>query len=143
MRVLSLLYHDVVTDELDASGFPGPGPARYKLTVDEFGRHLEAFAAAGVEHPVTVSELATVPPESPPFLLTFDDGGSSAVRAADMLDERGWLGHFLITVKPIGTRGFVSAGDIRDLRRRGHTIGSHSFSHPDPMSHCRLEVLLD
>lgn len=142
MRVLSLLYHDIVNRDLDGSGFPGAGPARYKLEIEDFSRHLEAVGNARPEGPIGVGHLRGLAAgHAPPLLLTFDDGGSSAVRTADLLDARGWRGHFLITVEPIGTRGFVTIADIRDLRRRGHTIGSHSFSHPDPMSGCPGEVL--
>lgn len=140
MRAVTLLYHDVV-DDADSSGFPGGGPARYKLPVAEFERHLEALAEARPEGPSTAEELREESENPMPFLITFDDGGSSALAAADMLDGLRWRGHFLITVQPIGTRGFLSASGIRDLRRRGHAVGSHSFSHPDPMSACAPEVL--
>jgi peptidoglycan/xylan/chitin deacetylase (PgdA/CDA1 family) len=143
MRALSLLYHDVITGEFDASGFQGAGPARYKLLSKEFERHLEMLAAVRPEGPISVGELPSVPQSPLPVLLTFDDGGASAVLAADMLESRGWRGHFLITVKPIGTPAFVGEGEIRELHRRGHTIGSHSFSHPDPMSRCDEETLTD
>ena len=48
LRAISLMYHDVVEQEsVDASGFPGRGPARYKLDWTLFDRHLGAIAAAG------------------------------------------------------------------------------------------------
>ena len=45
--------------------------------------------------------------------------------------------------RPINRRGFLSAEQIRFLRREGHVIGSHSFSHPVRMSHCSTEELTD
>ena len=39
-------------------------------------------------------------------------------------------GHFFITTNMIGSPRFVSADDLRDLRRRGHVVGSHSHTHP-------------
>ena len=46
---IAILYHDVVEPGGDdASGFPGPGAARYKLTRSEFAGHLEALAATCV-----------------------------------------------------------------------------------------------
>jgi peptidoglycan/xylan/chitin deacetylase (PgdA/CDA1 family) len=141
MKALALLYHDVVDSDLDSSGFPGGGPARYKLSIGEFERHLDALAAARPDGPVLVHEIASDDRRPAPLLLTFDDGGASAVEAANILDRRGWRAHFLITVQPIGSAGFVTQGDIRDLRRRGHVVGSHSFSHPDPMSGCAPDVL--
>ena len=43
-----LTYHDVVEADFDTSGFPGGGPAHYKLPRDEFTRHLGAIAATSV-----------------------------------------------------------------------------------------------
>ena len=64
-------------------------------------------------------------------LLTFDDGGKSAVYTADELSRRGWKAHFFIVTSLIGTRTFVDATDIRYLRSCGHVVGSHSHTHPD------------
>jgi peptidoglycan/xylan/chitin deacetylase (PgdA/CDA1 family) len=63
--------------------------------------------------------------------------------AADALERHGFIGHFFITVNYIGTRGFVSEQDLRDLCGRGHVIGSHSCSHPLRMGHCSWPQLLD
>ena len=77
------------------------------------------------------------PSDDHPVLLTFDDGGVSALLyVADILDEFGWKAHFLITVGLIGTAGFLNRSQIQELRRRGHVIGSHSYSHPTRMAHC-------
>jgi peptidoglycan/xylan/chitin deacetylase (PgdA/CDA1 family) len=40
-----------------------------------------------------------------------------------------------VTVNYIGTSGFLTQSGIRELRRRGHEIGSHSCSHPLRMGH--------
>jgi peptidoglycan/xylan/chitin deacetylase (PgdA/CDA1 family) len=65
------------------------------------------------------------------LLLTFDDGGRSAQDAAGILERHGWRGHFFIVTSLVGQRGFLTAADIRDLRARGHVIGTHSHTHPD------------
>ena len=80
-------------------------------------------------------------PETP-RLLTVDDGGVSALLFADLIEEEGWRAHFLVTTDYIGRPAFLDPAQIRDLRRRGHTIGSHSCSHPDPMSGCGDAQLL-
>ena len=49
------------------------------------------------------------------LLLTFDDGGKSAVRIADLLDKKGWKGHFFVTTSLIDTSGFVTPSNILDL----------------------------
>ena len=138
MNVFSVMYHDVVeAGAWDSSGFPGDGAAVYKLEHAEFGRHLDAIAAAGVR-----VCRATEPLVDGSAMLTFDDGGVSAhLLAAEMLEQHGWAGHFFVTTDRIGTAAFLSREQIQDLRRRGHVIGSHSCSHPARMAQCTREEL--
>lgn len=146
MRSLSLLYHDVVEGgNFDSSGRPGRGAATFKLEVEEFRRHLAAIAAATPTRPVTVLDLLDGPPRPDvPLLVTFDDGGSSTYQPiADLLEGLGWRGHFFIITDSIGAPGFLSGRQIRELRQRGHVIGSHSRSHPTRMSSCSWERLLE
>ena len=58
-------------------------------------------------------------PALPALAVTFDDGGMSAVMAADVLERYGLVGHFFVTVNYIGTRGFLTVRDILALRLRG------------------------
>lgn len=131
--VLAIMYHDVVEEEAwDSSGFPGAAAASYKLTRKDFARHLDAILQAA---PRIHTLLAESWDPTPGVLLTFDDGGASSHEPiGEMLEARGWRGHFFIVTDRIGTTGFVSKEQIRDLRRRGHIIGSHSCSHPSRMS---------
>jgi len=141
MRAICLAYHDVVRDRaFDSSGFEGEGPSTYKLVEDQFVRQLDALRLSGAPVPgiVTMPELP-----DPALLLTFDDGGSSAVEIARILEGYGWRGHFFITTDRIGDKRFVSAGDLRSLAKAGHVIGSHSCSHPDPMSGRAYPELVD
>jgi peptidoglycan/xylan/chitin deacetylase (PgdA/CDA1 family) len=139
VRAVSLLYHDVVAGaEFDASGFPGPRAATYKLRVGDFMAHLAAIGETGARPPGRVSELAEPAPgdrADPPLLLTFDDGGVSAfATVAPLLAERSWPGHFLVATDYLGTRGFLTSEQVRALHRAGHIIGTHSRSHPARMS---------
>ncbi|HYT19626.1 MAG TPA: polysaccharide deacetylase family protein [Candidatus Polarisedimenticolia bacterium] len=135
MKAVSILYHDVVSGgNWHSSGFLGPGTTRYKLDRAEFAKHLAAIAQTRDAHPALATDLSKSLEEFP-FLLTFDDGGESAyVTVADLLEKYGWKAHFLITAGYVGTRGFLSAEQIRSLRKTGHVIGTHSFSHPEKMS---------
>ena len=125
--VASFGYHDV-TDDPAESGFQRPGAFPFKLSCRAFEEHLERLAAAG-RNPALVNELNLAIPGRH-LLLTFDDGGKSAIRIADALSSRGWKGHFFITTGLLGTRTFLSAGQVRELRSEGHLVGSHSHSHP-------------
>lgn len=120
----ALIYHDIAArHERESMGIPGPLAARYKLEPDHFERHLDAVAAA-----------ATVglwdPAEPGGAVLTFDDGGASALHAADALERRGWRGHFFITTGRMGTPGFLGPEGVRELAERGHRVGGHSHTHP-------------
>jgi len=142
----ALMYHDVVAaGEEDSSGFPGRDAALYKVTPELFAEHLDAIVCA---QPGTLLDPRCRPdlpdllaPPDPVF--TFDDGGASAMAAADALERRGLIGHFFITTNYVGTRGFVTEGNLRELARRGHVIGSHSCSHPLRMGHCFWTQLVD
>ncbi len=142
MKTIALGYHDVIGagSPPDASGFPGPTAARYKLDAEEFGRHLSAIAEV---HAPVLADARTLGAKSSgpiPLILTFDDGGAGALAAADLLGRYGWGGHFLITVGRIGTNGFLDKEGVRELRRRGHVVGSHSCTHPERMSVLTPEV---
>src|SRR5215471_17775111 len=104
----AIMYHDVVEDgDFASSGFPGEGANVYKLRREDFQGHLDAIAAAGAKD----------------VLLTFDDGGVSFhTPVASLLEAYGWRGHFFVTTDRIGTPGFLSEDQIRDLYRRGHLI---------------------
>jgi peptidoglycan/xylan/chitin deacetylase (PgdA/CDA1 family) len=143
LKVAALLYHDVVEDGRDdESGFPGPAAGRYKLRSEDFELHLQALARLAQGPPAVVDELEA-DHGSVPWLLTFDDGGSSALAIGESLAERGWRGHFFVTVDYIGTAAFLGPDAIRHLVELGHVIGSHSCSHPERMSRCTWEQLLD
>ena len=131
MRALSILYHDVVRENFEESGFPGAAAARYKFTEVEFGAHLRRMADKASSAAVPVDLLFDSTAEArQPFFMTLDDGGSSAVYIAEALERYNWRGHFFVTTNYIDTPTFVSREQIRWLRRRGHVVGSHSSSHP-------------
>lgn len=141
MRCVTLLYHDVIVagNDWESSGFIGAGTVRYKLRRDEFEKHLVALSSACAAGPALATDIQD---SSFPFLLTFDDGGESAYSCiAELLDHLGWRAHFFITAGRIGTKGFVNAEQIRSLRKKGHVIGSHSFSHPQRMAKCTISEL--
>jgi peptidoglycan/xylan/chitin deacetylase (PgdA/CDA1 family) len=135
MKAYALGYHDVLDGGApDSSGFPGATAARYKLDAGEFNGHLSAIAAVNAPVLADARTLGTKTSGPVPLILTFDDGGAGALAAADCLGRHGWGGHFLITVGRIGTDGFLDREGVRELRRRGHVVGSHSCTHPERMS---------
>lgn len=113
--VTALIFHDVVPrEQRGASGFQGPGPDRYKLSPERFDDHLASVIGSGNKRVV----------------LTFDDGGASAVTTvAPALEARGLRGHFFIPTAFVGTPGFVDAAGLRRLRQAGHIVGAHGHTH--------------
>ena len=136
-----MLYHDVVPPgQYAVSGFEGADADIYKLQIDEFKNHLREIARAAPDAPV--GALDARHDEDSRWLLTFDDGGVSAILyTADLLEQFGWRGHFFVTTDRIGKPGFLSESQIRELHLRSHAIGSHSCTHPARMSYCTRRQL--
>ena len=126
--VATFMFHEV-TDDPTASGFQRPGAMAYKHTPEAFARCLDGIGAEAMP-PALVTEVDLAHPGRH-VLLTFDDGGKSALTAAAELERRGWRGQFFIVTSLIGSRGFLDAAEIRALRHAGHLIGSHSHTHPN------------
>lgn len=126
-KSICLLYHDVVTGaHYESSGFLGVDANIYKLERNEFRRHLAAIVHA-----------------NPQVLISVDDGGASAYdQIAPALEEHGLHGLFFIATNWIGRPAFLTGARIRELRQRGHMIGSHSCSHPPRFSHCTWDEMI-
>jgi peptidoglycan/xylan/chitin deacetylase (PgdA/CDA1 family) len=133
MKALSLAYHDV-TD--GSKGELVGHKALYKLRREDFRNHILAIRQESQQVAVSSIEGCRRWEGHVPVFLTFDDGELGAYTCvADELERYGWRGHFFITTDWIGRAGFLDRVQIRELRSRGHVIGSHSCSHPERMSH--------
>ncbi len=74
------------------------------------------------------------------MVFTFDDGGESFLTvAAPVLEKYGFKGLFFISTQYIGTPGFLTREQIKELDKRGHIIGSHTHSHPEDLSKLTVE----
>ena len=127
-EIASLMYHEV-TDDAQSTGFQRPGALAYKHSTAAFTEHLRRIDAAAVTPPGRVVDIDFDQPGRH-LLMTFDDGGKSALFAADLLAKHGWTGHFFIVTSLIGSRTFLDAHGVRALRSGGHVVGSHSHTHP-------------
>jgi peptidoglycan/xylan/chitin deacetylase (PgdA/CDA1 family) len=119
------MYHDVVEDK---------GAEVYAIGPQRFREHLDAID----REPATASSFA-----AGDWMITFDDGGSSALAVGEELARRSWRGHFFIATDVIGRPGFLDWDGVRAVAGMGHLIGSHSCSHPDRMADLSWEQLLD
>ena len=139
-RIAALGYHDVTDDPRD-SGLQRPRALLYKHTRAAFREHLAAIHATG-RAPALVTAIDLVA-SGDHLLLTFDDGGRSALDIGDELARYGWRGHFFVTTSLIGRPGFLEAADVRALHAAGHVVGSHAHRHRDVFSAQSLESMVD
>jgi peptidoglycan/xylan/chitin deacetylase (PgdA/CDA1 family) len=121
------MYHDVVEGSGDV----------YAVTPEAFGQQLDATAQATGRPPGTMDE-----PRDGDWMITFDDGGSSALAVGEELARRSWRGHFFIATDLIGRPGYLDWDGVRAVAGLGHVIGSHSCSHPDRMAACSTDQLM-
>lgn len=115
MRQLTLVFHEI-GEFSTPRGFAIDSADRYTIAEPTFRSILRRISEAeGSYDQISV---------------TIDDGGGTNLRAADLLEEFGMRGSFLVTTARLGAPGFICEKGVRELRDRGHAIGSHSHSHP-------------
>jgi peptidoglycan/xylan/chitin deacetylase (PgdA/CDA1 family) len=124
VKLRALMYHDVVEGSDDVYAIE---PQRFREHLDAIGRAPAAFDGCA----------------SGDWLITFDDGGASALPVAEELSRRSWRGHFFIATDLVGRPGYLDWDGVRAVAEMGHVIGSHSCSHPDRMADLGYEQLLD
>ena len=127
---------EMVTVKLAKGGFFG----RVRAYVTDGVRlhspvHLTPDHTGAVSFGLAPNAFAYVEARTAPMAvaLTFDDAVKDHLLvAAPELEKRGWRGIFCIVPKWIGQNGRkLTWDDVRELKRRGHEIASHTFSHAD------------
>lgn len=125
-----LLYHGIESES--ASERPLDATDReYVLRRSRFEQHIDYLA----RHRLPVSSLDVCvqggDDRASPVVLTFDDGDLSGyTTAAPILESYGFRADFFIVSEWVGRPGFMTPDQLRELRRRGHGIHSHSRTHP-------------
>jgi peptidoglycan/xylan/chitin deacetylase (PgdA/CDA1 family) len=122
------MYHDVVEGSADI----------YSVTPDRFREQLERIERDVGRAPAAADQL-----RDGEWMITFDDGGASALLAGEELARRSWRGHFFIATDLVGRPGYLDWDGVRAVAAMGHLIGSHSCSHPDRMAACTWDQLMD
>ena len=120
MKPIVLMYHDVFVNNSNESGFNTLGALHYKIKSEKFESHLKTISQYCLSKGIDKNKI----------IFTFDDGGISFYSViAPILEKYGWRACFFISTSYIGTEGFLDEQHIKDLRLRGHMIGSHSNHH--------------
>jgi peptidoglycan/xylan/chitin deacetylase (PgdA/CDA1 family) len=125
--IVYLMYH-----ELELPGRPlcqsEPGYVRYIVTEPAFRSQIEWLKSAGMRG-MSVGEALTFSRQG--VAITFDDGcETDRIAAAPLLREAGFGATFYITVGFMKNRGYLSAGQVRELADLGFEVGCHSMTHP-------------
>jgi peptidoglycan/xylan/chitin deacetylase (PgdA/CDA1 family) len=112
----------------------GNGSTQYVISEDQLRNQLEflsheGFVVEGFEQLEFRLRANSIFPGKY-VLLTVDDGHESALRVADLLESCGCNATFFPTRdKALGKAGYLSPQEIRELRRRGFSLGTHGATH--------------
>jgi peptidoglycan/xylan/chitin deacetylase (PgdA/CDA1 family) len=125
MSWVCLMYHDV----LPATNAAGGGPERFAVPLESFERMLDTIAEAGYRGCSLSAAVAA--PGQRLVAITFDDGSVSQFACAlPALVARGMTATFFVTTDWIGTPGYMSWDQLRQMVDRGMSVQSHTRSHP-------------
>jgi peptidoglycan/xylan/chitin deacetylase (PgdA/CDA1 family) len=125
--IVFLMYH-----ELELAGRPlcqtEPGYARYVVREPNFQAQIEFLKTNGWAGQSVGQALEFPPGEH--VAITFDDGcETDLLNAAPVLRQAGFNATFFITCGRLGTAGYLSPAQLRDLCTQGFEIGCHSMTH--------------
>lgn len=133
MNTINLMYHDSYLQNKKESGFQEASANTYKIKRTAFLHQIQL-----IDNYIKEKKLS-----KDAVRFTFDDGGSSFYTIfAPILEEYGYKGYFFITTKYIGSQGFMTEDQIRELDKKGHIIGGHSDTHRQRMNTLSYEDLL-
>src|ERR1043166_453546 len=106
------------------------GYARYAVSESRFREHVARMQANGFRG-VSVSEALLLSNEDKNSIaITFDDGCETDLTvAAPLLKEANFNATFYVIAGRIGSRGYLSSSQLRQLREMGFEVGCHSMTH--------------
>jgi peptidoglycan/xylan/chitin deacetylase (PgdA/CDA1 family) len=123
-----LMYHELELPGRNPCRLE-PGYMRYVLAAADFRAQIESLHALGWKG-LNVSEALDFP-EYPAVAITFDDGcETDLLVAAPILRSLNFNATFYTTYGFLGTAGYLSPKQLRELSDLGCEIGCHSMTHP-------------
>jgi len=126
--IVFLMYH-----ELEIPGRrlcqSEPGYARYVLREPDFRAQMD-YLKKNAWQGLSVGQALAFP-EGRCVTITFDDGcETDLLAAAPILRKAGFNATFFITTGRLGTAGYLSPAQLKELSAQGFEIGCHSMTHP-------------
>jgi peptidoglycan/xylan/chitin deacetylase (PgdA/CDA1 family) len=122
-----LMYHGIRRSYCDE--LPPGWSRKHAIDAAAFTQQLDLIGARGSRSlKLSDLDLPGLPERS--LLITFDDGHLSDYQiAAPELQGRGLSAAFFITWSYLGRPGYLSRGQVRELRAQSFEIGAHGLSH--------------
>src|SRR4051794_16526081 len=108
----TLIFHGIGLPRTDVPANERP----YWVSRDFFEEVVEFVAARSADRRI---------------LLTFDDGNSSDLYAAEQLGKHALPGKFFLLTGRFGRSHYISPEEARDLTRNGFEVGLHGRDHVD------------
>lgn len=107
------MFHEIGLNNF--SGFYNHKKYKYVISENEF---------------LSLIKLSKDNEEKFKFEYTFDDGGISNLKAAEILSKNDLKGIFYIPTNYINKKNFLSSDQLVHLEGMGHEIGTHTHTHP-------------
>jgi peptidoglycan/xylan/chitin deacetylase (PgdA/CDA1 family) len=127
-HIVFLMYHELEMPNRNLCQSE-PGYVRYILPLAAFRQQMAWLSQSGWRG-FNISQAIRYPAE-PAVCITFDDGcETDLIAAAPVLRKFGFGATFYLTAGFLGTPGYLSAAQVRDLDAQGFQIGCHSMTHP-------------
>jgi len=121
---LCLVYHGLLPAPVSRGG----GPEWFGVPAATFARQLDLLRAAGYQG-CSLAEATAHGARR--VAITFDDGvASDYERAFPTLVERQMTATFFVITDRVGSPGFVTWPQLREMREAGMSIESHTRTHP-------------
>jgi peptidoglycan/xylan/chitin deacetylase (PgdA/CDA1 family) len=125
VKVPILLYHHIAVS---------PIGSRYYVPPDKFETEIKLLHDWGYS-PITTTMLvnsiragASLPPR--PIIITFDDANEdNYMNAFPIMKKYGFTGVLYLPYDYIGTNGYLTVDQIKEMAAAGWEIGSHSLTH--------------
>jgi peptidoglycan/xylan/chitin deacetylase (PgdA/CDA1 family) len=121
-----LLYHWIEASPVDS---------RYYVPPDKFESEIKLLHDWGytsISTTMLVNAIingASLPPR--PILITFDDAHEdNYTNAFPIMKKYGFTGVLYVPFNFIGTNGYLTVDEIKEMASAGWEIGSHTLSHP-------------
>ncbi len=121
-----LMYHATHREPAQLQG----ADPHYAVQLDVFETHLDLMRDLGM-NVQAVEKLPALPGQADAGMvgMTFDDGHVTNLDAARSLARRGWSGTFFVNPGAVGTAGYLSWPQLKEMCEMGMSIQSHALNH--------------